>query len=148
MAQTIFDAAAREALIHRLSLLTPTAKARWGSMSPPAMVSHLIESCRMALGELPAEAMRLPLRFFPINWLVIHVLPWPKGAPTSPELIARPPGDWEADVLTVVEMIRRVAQKAPSDAWAPHPAFGRMSGKDWGVLIYRHVDHHFQQFGI
>jgi hypothetical protein len=32
--------------------------------------------------------------------------------------------------------------------WAAHPAFGRMSHRAWGVLGYRHLDHHFRQFGI
>jgi len=148
MAHTVFDAAAREGLIQRLRVLTPKATARWGRMSPQAMVSHLIESCRMALGEVPAEARSGPLRHFPIKWLVIHLLPWPKGAPTAPELLQRAPTDWEHDILALVDMIRRVAQKLPGEEWADHPAFGQMSGNDWGVLIYRHVDHHFTQFGI
>jgi hypothetical protein len=148
MAQTIFDTAAREALIQRLHLLTPKATARWGKMSPPSMVSHLIESCRLALGDLPVKPVAGPLSYFPINWLVIHLLPWPRSAPTAPELLARAPLDWEGDLLALVDLMRRTGQKLPGEEWPPHPAFGGMSGKDWGVLIHRHVDHHFQQFGI
>jgi hypothetical protein len=32
--------------------------------------------------------------------------------------------------------------------WPEHPAFGRMSRRVWGVLGYRHLDHHFRQFGV
>lgn len=32
--------------------------------------------------------------------------------------------------------------------WPEHPAFGKLSTKDWGVLVYRHIDHHFKQFGV
>ena len=148
MAKTIFDAAAREALIHRLHLLTPTAKARWGKFTPSSMVSHLIQSCRMGLGDLQVADYPGPLQYFPLNWLVIHMLPWPKGAPTAPELLERTTTEWEGDIMSLVELIRRASQKAPGDQWPPHPAFGKLSGKDWGVLIHRHVDHHFQQFGI
>ncbi|MGH9801334.1 MAG: DUF1569 domain-containing protein, partial [Blastocatellia bacterium] len=29
-----------------------------------------------------------------------------------------------------------------------HPAFGKLSTKDWGALTYKHMDHHFRQFGV
>ncbi len=148
MAMTIFEAAARDGLIQRLHVLTPQAKPRWGQMTAPAMLAHLIESCRMALGELPVAPRKLPLRYFPINWLVIHWLPFPKNAPTAPELKTRVPGEWEADIQALVGLMRRVGQRGPHERWPPHSAFGDISGRDWGVLVYRHVDHHFQQFGI
>ncbi len=28
----------------------------------------------------------------------------------------------------------------------PHPFFGSLSRKEWGQLIYKHIDHHLQQF--
>ena len=42
-------------------------------------------------------------------------------------------------------------------AWQPsfrasladdHPAFGRLTHGAYGVLITRHTDHHFRQFGL
>lgn len=148
MAHTVFDPSAREGLAQRLHVLTPTAKARWGRMSAPAMVSHLIEHCRMALGVLAVAPKRMGLHYYPLNRLVIHYIPIPRNAPTAPELIARAPGAWDDDVLALAELIRRIAQKLPGEAWPPHPVFGDISGDDWGVMIYRHIDHHFQQFGI
>lgn len=60
-----------------------------------------------------------------MRWLVIYVVPWPKGkAPTA------------------------AAARGPSGSWAEHPAFGNMSGKDYGALIYRHFNHHLTQFGV
>ena len=29
-----------------------------------------------------------------------------------------------------------------------HGFFGRMSGAEWGVTQYKHVDHHLRQFGV
>jgi hypothetical protein len=28
-----------------------------------------------------------------------------------------------------------------------HSFFGRMSGAEWGVMQYKHLDHHLRQFG-
>ena len=148
MPTTIFESAARDTLVQRLGVLTPQSPGRWGKMNAPQMLSHLIEACRMAFGELPVRPRPSFLSVPIVARLVVRWLPWPKGAPTAPELVARSPEDWEADIHTLVTLIRRFAQRSPGDAWPPHPAFGALSGEDWGVLVYRHIDHHLQQFGI
>jgi hypothetical protein len=28
-----------------------------------------------------------------------------------------------------------------------HSFLGRISGEDWGVMMYKHLDHHLRQFG-
>ena len=30
----------------------------------------------------------------------------------------------------------------------PHPFFGALTPDDWGVLTYKHLDHHLRQFGL
>jgi len=30
----------------------------------------------------------------------------------------------------------------------PHTFFGRMTADEWGILMYKHIDHHLQQFGV
>jgi hypothetical protein len=29
-----------------------------------------------------------------------------------------------------------------------HPSFGRLSGREWGILVYKHTDHRLRQFGV
>ncbi len=117
-------------------------------MTALQMVAHLSDSLRMASGELEVAPKRVPFRFSPLKELVLYVLPVPKGVPTSPELIARKPGDWSVEVASLREELNGLVERGP-EALAPvHPAFGRMSAKQWGVLIYRHMDHHLRQFGV
>ena len=35
-------------------------------------------------------------------------------------------------------------RRARTDTWPEHPAFGKLSKRAWGVLIYRHMDHHLK----
>jgi len=30
---------------------------------------------------------------------------------------------------------------------SPRCFFGKLSGKEWGELMYKHIDHHLRQFG-
>jgi len=111
------------------------------------MVAHLSDSLRMASGELEVEPKKVPFRYSPLKELVLYLLPVPKGVPTSPELVARKPDDWSIEVADLREQLNGIVQRG-SEALAPvHPAFGKLSAKQWGVLIYRHMDHHLKQFG-
>jgi hypothetical protein len=148
MAKSVFQAAARKELQQRLVQLAPERAPLWGRMNAPKMVAHLADSLRMALGEIQPAPIGGPLRLPGLKHLAILVLPWPKGVRTAPELIARPPAAWTGEVLTVSALLERVAARPLEGAWPRHPAFGRMSGRLWGALVYRHCDHHFRQFGI
>ena len=148
MSKSIFQAAARAELQQRLANLTPDRAPRWGKMTAPKMVVHLSDALKMALGELQAAPRRTPLRFPIIKQLIIYVAPWPKGAPTAPELLARAPAAWNGEVVSLSSLLEKFSARSAADKWPRHPAFGNMSGRLWGALVYRHCDHHFTQFGI
>lgn len=147
MANSIFDAAARAALLTRMDRLDAVTPARWGTLTAPRMVAHLIDSVRMALGEYPVAGRSSFLSNPVMRFLIIHVLPFPKGAPTAPALLTRAPESWPADIAALKTLIERAASNGLSGTWVPHPAFGAISPRDWGVLIYKHVNHHLTQFG-
>jgi hypothetical protein len=80
--------------------------------------------------------------------LVIYWLPWPKGTPTAPEFLAQPSGTWDDDLAALRSAIARFAARDPASDWPRHPAFGALDGRMWGVLAWRHLDHHLRQFGV
>jgi hypothetical protein len=116
-------------------------------MDAPQMVAHLLASVRMATGELPTAPKRTPLRHTPLKQLIIYVLPFPKGTPTAREL--QPvPGPWQREVDELRASLDRFVKRDRKGAWPVHPAFGQLSARGWGVLTYRHLDHHLRQFGV
>jgi hypothetical protein len=149
MAASMWDPALRTAFVTRVQKLTPGTKGAWGKFSASGMLAHLNDSYRMCLGDLKVKSKNLPLRYTPIKQLVIYVLPFPKGAPTAPELVARCDGavldDERSAMATIIE---RLAAVKPGDALQEHPAFGVLTYKDYGVLMARHTEHHFRQFGL
>jgi hypothetical protein len=145
--RTLLQRDGHDDIAQRLTGLAPDARARWGKMSAPQMVCHLAESMKMALGDLPVARKNLPIRYPPLKQFIIYLAPFPKGAPTAPELLARAPGEWSADVTELRTLVGRFSARGEDAAWPEHPAFGRLSGRAWGVLAYRHIDHHLKQFG-
>jgi hypothetical protein len=145
--KSMWQEAAKRELQDRLAKLTPEALGQWGKFTAPQMVVHIAESYRSSLGDLAVRSKNLPLRYTPLKQLVIYWLPFPKNSPTAPELLARKPGDWTSDVAEVHELMNRFASRKPGGQWPVHAAFGSLTGKQWGILMYRHADHHFRQFG-
>jgi hypothetical protein len=145
---SVWDAPIRADLMRRLQALTPGHTARWGKFSAAAMVAHLNDATRMALGELDVPAKAPPfLRYAPVRYLLIHVLPMPKSAPTAPQLLAR---SAEADLSREQQAFAVLFDRlGGATTLAPtHPAFGTMTRRDWGVLCHKHIDHHLRQFGV
>lgn len=146
---TLWDPAAAREIRGRVAQLTPDLPRRWGRMSVQQMVCHLSESLRMAIGELRVAPKRLPIRYTPLKQLIVYVAPFPKNAPTAPELtIAATPRPWADDLSTLQQLIDRFTARPADAEWPEHPAFGRLSRRAWGVLGYRHIDHHLRQFGV
>jgi hypothetical protein len=118
-------------------------------MTAPEMVAHLIAALRAALGDLPIGPPRGPWSRPPLNWLVIYVLPWPKGKTQSPpELLNARPTTWAADGQTLRSLLLQCGERGPRGAWPLSAAFGRLSGRAWGVMMRKHLDHHLRQFGV
>lgn len=145
---TVWDPAVRDALLARARTLTPRHTATWGTFSVAGMLAHLNDALRMATGDLPVAAKAPPfLKWAPVRYLIIHVLPMPKGAPTAPELIARSTAADLAHEQQAFEML--LADLPARQTLAPtHPAFGRMTREDWGAIVHKHTDHHLRQFGV
>ena len=148
---SIFDPAVEAAVRQRAARLTPDAPARWGRMHAAQMLCHLVDAFRVPLGETSGGIKSTSFRFFPLRWLFVHVLPWPKGkVPTMPVFQQTQPAQWEEDRRAWEAALTRFVARGrqPKSQWSPHPAFGPLPNWEWGRIVYRHIDHHFTQFGV
>ena len=147
--KSVWNAQDHGDLRDRVQRLTPESPAQWGRMNAPQMVTHLTDAIRMASGELPTAPKNMPLlRYPPMKQLILYYLPFPKGAPTAPELLARKPGEWTVEIGQLRDQLDQFVRRGPAATMSVHPVFGRLSGKAWGTLVYRHMDHHLKQFGV
>jgi len=145
---TFLDDRDRARLMGRLAALTPGAQPRWGKFSVTGMLCHLRECARMASGELHVpDAGKKAFQTFPLKHLILYVLPFPKGAPTAPLLLATSPEEFEEAFQQVKKALDDFLHEEQRPA-PPHPLFGPLTRKQWGALVYKHTDHHLRQFGV
>jgi hypothetical protein len=148
--RSILNEQDRAEIVTRLRSLSAASTGRWGSLGVVSMLQHLRLSARMTLGELPvASVNKHVFQVFPLKHLVLYVLPFPKGAPTAPEL---KPGvaesvELEAERAALLELLDRIGTGPDEGAGPAHPLFGPLTWREWGVVTYKHADHHLKQFG-
>lgn len=146
---TLADPAVRASIVARIAQLTPESAPAWGRMTAPQMLAHCADALRMAYGDLPCAPKDVPLaRLAPVKWLILHVLPFPKGSPTARELLARTPSAWGDERAAIVALVDRFEREVNRPNWPAHPLFGPLTGKEWGTLACKHLDHHLRQFGV
>lgn len=148
MAGSIFSPEDRRLLLTRFARLTPQTAPKWGKMNVNQMVVHCRRAIEMMTGELKVAPKKGPFRNPLLRYLIIHVLPWPNGAPTAPELIPpSDPGEFQDNVAKLRASVEAMGKRDPKGPFAEHAAFGALHGRNLGALIHRHLDHHLRQFG-
>jgi len=153
---TFADSDVRTACCRRLARLTPDARRQWGSMTAHQMVCHLNDSFAVGAGTRYASPAKNLLTTTLVKWIALRApLRWPPGFRTRPEIDqaigGTPPADWDRDCAQLRGWIREFGAggaSQESETFGTHPIFGPMSRRDWLTWGYRHVDHHFRQFGI
>lgn len=145
---SILNEADRAEIDRRMRSLTASSTRQWGSLDVVGMLQHLRLSAQMALGELPIpSANKRAFQMFPLKHLILYVLPFPKGAPTAPELKPSDESTFEEERAALLQLLERIAT-GPTDGAGPvHPLFGPLTRKEWAVVTYKHAAHHLKQFG-
>lgn len=146
--RSILNEADRAEITGRVQSLSVSSTGRWGSMHVVAMLQHLCLSARMTLGELPVpSANKRVFQVFPLKHLILYVFPFPKGAPTAPLLKPVVSASLEDERTALLELLQRIGAGPREGAGPSHPLFGPLTWREWGVVTYKHADHHLRQFG-
>ncbi|MFQ5525566.1 MAG: DUF1569 domain-containing protein [Thermoanaerobaculia bacterium] len=137
----------RREIRERIESLEPSCKPLWGRMNATEMLAHCSAQLRMSWGEIECKPKQSPLGRLPLKQALVYFAPWPKGAPTAPELIRADAENWVVETAKLFDLIERFPAEIEFTS-VPHPIFGTLSKRAWGRLGYRHLDHHLRQFGV
>jgi len=145
---SILDQADRAAIAERVRSLSASSTRRWGIMDVTGMLKHLRLAALMALGEYSVpSANKRAFQMFPLKHLILYVFPFPKGAPTAPELKPDVALSFEEGRTALLELLERIGTGLRDGIGPPHPLFGPLTWREWGAVTYKHADHHLKQFG-
>jgi hypothetical protein len=148
--KTIFDAETLAELHERLGKLGPDAPRQWGKMTPSQMMEHTARVLEMATS--PDQPLKQVFLGKAIAWIFKNRFlgeePFGKNAPTGPDYKITDQPDFEPTRQRLGALINKFySTGADGLDGNVHPFFGALTGKQWGETQYKHVDHHFRQFG-
>jgi hypothetical protein len=145
--KTIFDQTTREELKNRIGALNESSVALWGKMTVSQMIRHNSQWDEMALGKTRYKQSLMGKLFGKMALKnILKDGPVKKNMPTVPSFKITHDPDFAAGKKKWLELIDEYANFS-NDGFI-HPFFGKMNKEDIGRLVYKHADHHLQQFNV
>jgi hypothetical protein len=148
--QSLFNEQAYAEILERLDSLSPESQPQWGKMDVAQMLAHCSEPLKVPLEKLtlakPNPVMRFLFSFFKKS--LYDDKPWKQGLPTSKEFKIVDQRDFENEKQALKSLIQEFYAERNKTEWPPHPFCGHFTTEQWGKMQYKHLDHHFRQFGV
>ena len=149
--RSIFEPGAGQEIQQRTSLLRPDSERQWGKMNPAQALAHLCKGLEQALGDVrpPRLLIGRLLGTYVKSKALSDDAPMRRNSPTVPGFEVLDDRDFLAERDRFNRMVDRVIAAGPAGCTThPHSFFGKMTPEQWGILIYKHLDHHLRQFGV
>lgn len=148
--KTIFSEADKNEILSRIEKLTPESPAIWGKMNVSQMLAHCAAGAQMPTGDIIVKSSPVQIigQFFKKS--IIHSdKPLRKNSPTAPELTMVDKKEFEKEKAAFIAAVNKLYAGGENGIkLEKHAFFGKMTPKEWGILNYKHADHHLRQFGV
>ena len=147
----VFTEATATELTSRLNKLTPETKALWGKMNVSQMLAHCNVTYEMAFEDKhpkPNAFMKFILKMLVKN-KVVGDKPFDKNGQTAPAFLVKDDKDFETEKNRLAQYIQKTQQLGASHLEGKEShSFGKLTSSEWNNMFYKHLDHHFSQFGV
>lgn len=148
--KTLFQKDAVDEIISRINELTPSSQRLWGRMNVEQMLAHCSVGLETAIGLkfYPQLFMgKLIGRFF--KSFGIGERPINKNSPTNPAFIITKTMEFEKEKENLIFLAKQFSEGGETKCTSnPHSFFGKLTPNEWGMLMYKHLDHHLKQFSV
>ena len=153
--QTVFEEMTDEKIDACLAKLSEDTKPEWGVMTPQHMVEHLEYTYKIAAGEIQDFEVSTPEKILDkVHESLYNYKPFPKNT-NFPLLEKDTLAPLTHENLTAaIEKFKEQREKY-KDHFKKNPnatlnniVFGELNRYEWYLLERKHLNHHFEQFGL
>ena len=148
--RNLFEAATLNEVTERMAQLRPDSERLWGKMNAAQMLAHCSASMEVAVGlKSPPRSLMGHLLGRFAKSRVLNEKPLSRNMPTDPSFVVKDDPDFAVQRQRLQGLADRFAMGGPAECTKhPHSFFGSMTPEEWAILGYKHLDHHFRQFGV
>lgn len=147
----IFTKEVTDQIVERIQKLSPETQALWGTMNVSQMLTH----CCVTYDYIYTDKFKKPSGF---KKLIIKMLVKPivtnektykKNSPTAPDFKIVNTEDFESEKKRLLDYLIRTQELGEKhfDGLESH-SFGKLNKTEWNNMLYKHIDHHLNQFGV
>ena len=147
--KTLFEKAAVSEMIDRIEKISSQSSRQWGKMDVAQMLAHCGNGLEMAMGLINPKRIFIGRIIGPMfKSKYTDEKPFDHSSPTSPEIEVKEQRNFDAEKQRLLSLVKKFSEGGEPIARQPvHPFFGKMSPQEWGIGMYKHLDHHLRQFG-
>ncbi len=137
-----------------LAKLNENTKPAWGIMSAQHVVEHLEFFMQMAIGKIPTEVITPEKRIEKYQDSLFNYRPMPRSFDhplfRKGEVEDLRFGSLDEAKVALLEAFDafETYYKENPEAKHPNPVFGHLDVEQWELLNRKHMNHHFEQFGL
>lgn len=147
--KNINNPADNQEVVDRIMRLTAGTMPQWGKMNAGQMLRHCQEPLRIAFGETQLKRSILGILFGGmIKKKFSSPAPLRRSLPTDKTFIFADDRDFDKERNNLITAIRRFTDPTERIGVNTHPFFGKLTRDEWGVITWKHLDHHLTQFGV
>ena len=119
-------------------------------MNVAQMLSHCKNPLMVALGrkDLKKPNFLTKLLYKSFKSAMYNDKLWKKNLGTPKEYKVVAEKDFNSEKAALLGLIDDFYEERKREVWEPHPVFGYFTYDQWGMLQYKHLDHHLRQFGV
>ncbi len=147
--KNLFNQTDSAEVIKRIEKLQPNSNREWGKMNVAQMLAHCQVPFEVFFGEKKQKRGLIGMLFGAMaKKRMLHEGAFAKNLPTAKDFIVSDERNFEKEKQQLITLIKRFTSTGDPHSIQKHPFFGKMSGNEWSVLAYKHLDHHLKQFAV
>ena len=143
--KSLYDDDVYRNFLSRLDTIKADTQPEWGVMNAAQMMAHCAEVQAVTNGKPLDVTWFMKLLGGFIKKMVTNKKPYTKNMQTAPQYVITDEREFEAEkarFINELEKFRSLKDNPPE-----HALFGKMTETERGWAMYKHHDHHLQQFG-
>ncbi len=147
--KSLFQREAVDEILARIEKLQPTSMRQWGKMDVAQMMAHCSATLEVASGRVNLPRMFIGRILGPfVRPFFSNEKPFSKNGPTHPTFVVADQRDFVREREQLIVRVRRFHEGGEAQCTKhPHTFFGPLAPQEWGIGMYKHLDHHLRQFG-
>ena len=153
--QTVFTEMTSESIARYLNKLTEKSKPKWGSFTSQRMIEHLEYTYRIASGEIQDFEIVTPDKILEkVHSMLYNYKKMPReydfplAKKSEIEKFKHPDLTKAKEMMLVARAEYLAYFKENEDARTKNVVFGELNRFEWYLMERKHLNHHFEQFGL